>query len=50
MFKDVLLIDNHSNDRTVEIAKSCGARVITKYENKGFAHSCIVGMRESLKI
>lgn len=47
--QDVLLIDNHSNDRTVEIAKSCGARVITKDENKGFAHSCIVGMRESLK-
>ena len=47
--QDVLLIDNHSNDRTVEIAKSCGARVITKDENKGFAHSCMVGMRESLK-
>ena len=47
--KEVLVVDNHSTDKTIEIAKSCGAKIITKDENKGFAHSCIVGMRESLK-
>ena len=33
----------------VEIAKACDVTVITKEKNKGFAHSCILGMRESLK-
>ena len=33
--KHVLVIDNHSTDRTVEIAKHCGATVITKELNKG---------------
>ena len=30
---DVLVIDNHSTDSTVEIAKKNGAKVITKEEN-----------------
>jgi len=47
--KHVIVIDNHSTDKTVEIAKQCGTIVITKKENKGFAHSCVVGMHESLK-
>ena len=47
--KEVIIVDNHSSDKTVEISKSCGAKVITKDKNKGFADSCIVGMRESLK-
>ena len=47
--KEVIIVDNHSSDKTVEISKSCGATVITKDKNKGFADSCIVGMRESLK-
>jgi len=47
--KTVLVVDNHSSDKTVEIARSCGAKVIEKEQNKGFAHSCIVGMKESLK-
>lgn len=47
--KHVIVIDNHSNDKTVEIAKRCGAKVITKDSNKGFAHSCVVGFNEALK-
>lgn len=47
--KHVLVIDNHSTDKTVEIARNCGAVVITKDLNKGFAHSCVVGLKESLK-
>ena len=47
--KEVIIVDNHSSDKTVEISKSCGATVITKDKNKGFADSCIVGMKESLK-
>ena len=47
--EEVVIVDNHSSDRTVELSKSCGATVITKDENKGFADSCIVGMQESLK-
>ena len=46
---NIIVIDNHSSDKTVEIARSCGVKVVTKDSNKGFAHSCIVGMREALK-
>ncbi len=45
----VFVIDNNSSDKTVEIAKKCGAKVITKDTNKGFGDSCIVGFSESLK-
>ena len=47
--EEVIVIDNHSTDKTVEIAKQCGARVITKKENKGYSHSCYVGLKEALK-
>ena len=47
--KDVLVIDNHSSDKTVEIAKQCGATVITKKTNMGINHSYHVGLNESLK-
>jgi len=43
------VIDNNSTDKTVEIAKQCGATVITKEINKGFGDSCIVGLNEALK-
>ncbi len=43
------MIDNNSTDKTVEIAKQCGATVITKEINKGFGDSCIVGLNEALK-
>ena len=46
---NIIVIDNHSSDKTVEIARSCGVKVVTKDSNKGFAHSCIVGMREAVK-
>lgn len=47
--KYVLVIDNHSTDNTVAIAERCGATVIKKEINKGYAHSCVMGFRESLK-
>tara|TARA_Y100001949_G_scaffold175606_1_gene185821 strand:+ start:104 stop:1129 length:1026 start_codon:yes stop_codon:yes gene_type:complete len=46
---NIIVIDNHSSDRTVEIARTCGVTVVTKDSNKGFAHSCVVGMKEALK-
>lgn len=45
----VIVIDNHSSDKTVEIARSCGAQVITKESNEGYAHSAYVGLKEALK-
>lgn len=47
--KEVIVIDNHSRDRTVESARNCGAKVITKSENKGFGHSVAMGLKEALK-
>jgi len=47
--EQVIVIDNKSTDSTVEIAKKCGVKVITKDRNKGYAHSWIVGQREALK-
>jgi len=46
---DVLVIDNHSTDNTVTLAKQCGAQVITKQENLGYAHSCYIGLKEAIK-
>ena len=45
----VIVIDNHSDDNTVKIAKKFGAQVITKDENMGYAHSWYVGLKESLQ-
>ena len=45
----VIVIDNNSSDKTVEIARSCGAITITMDSNKGFAHSCVVNLKELLK-
>lgn len=47
--EQVIVVDNHSTDRTVEIAKKCGAQVITKTENKGYSHSWLMALKESLK-
>jgi len=46
--KHVIVIDNHSGDRTVELAKQSGAKVITKNENKGYGHSIVMGLKEAL--
>ena len=32
---NVIVIDNNSNDKTVEIAKKAGAKIVRKKENKG---------------
>ena len=45
----VLVIDNHSTDKTAEIAEKCGAKVIRKERNTGYADSCVSGFKESLK-
>ena len=47
--KHVIVVDNNSDDRTVEIAKKYGATVITKNENKGYSHSLVLGLNEALK-
>ena len=46
---NVLVIDNHSNDNTVLLAKQAGAEVITKQENLGYGHSCYLGLKEAIK-
>ena len=47
--KYVIIVDNNSKDHTVDIAKSQGATVITKNENKGYSHSLVLGLNEALK-
>lgn len=47
--KDVIVVDNHSTDNTANIAERCGAKAIRKSSNMGLAHSCIIGLKESLK-
>lgn len=47
--KNIIVVDNHSSDSTATLAELAGATVIRKNENKGFAHSYILGLRESLK-
>jgi glycosyltransferase involved in cell wall biosynthesis len=43
------VIDNHSSDNTAKIAESCGAIVIRKNKNMGYAHSCVMGLKKSLE-
>ena len=47
--ESVIVVDNNSSDNTVEVAKQHGATVVTKNENKGFSHSYVLGLKESLK-
>ena len=46
---EIIVIDNNSSDKTVEIAESCKVRVIKKESNKGLADSVIMGLDEFLK-
>ena len=46
---EVLVINNHSTDKTADIAEKCGAKVIRKERNTGYADSCVMGFKESLK-
>lgn len=45
----VLVIDNNSSDNTTFLAQKTGAIVISKKENKGYPHSVLLGLKESLK-
>jgi len=45
----VIVVDNNSTDGTPDIAEKYGAKVIRKDRDMGFAHSCVVGMKEALK-
>jgi glycosyltransferase involved in cell wall biosynthesis len=45
----IIVIDNGSSDKTIEIAESCGVQVIKKDSNKGLADSVIMGLMEFLK-
>jgi len=46
--QEVIVVDNHSSDNTVEIATKCGAKVIQKSENMGIADSVFVGFKKAL--
>ncbi len=48
--QEVIIIDNHSSDKTIEIAKKYNAKIISKEKNKGLAHSVILGLLEFLKM
>ena len=45
----VFVIDNNSSDNTAKIAENCGAMVIRKNKNMGYAHSCVMGLKKSLE-
>jgi glycosyltransferase involved in cell wall biosynthesis len=45
----IIVVDNNSSDKTVEIAESYGVQVIKKKLNKGLADSVIMGLNEFLK-
>lgn len=45
----VIIIDNNSEDSTVDIAEKCGATVVRKNKNTGFGHSYALGLKEALK-
>ena len=45
----IIVIDNNSTDKTVEIAKSFGVNIIEKTKNKGLADSVIQGLIQFLE-
>ncbi len=46
---EVIVVDNASRDRTVEVARAAGARVIICDENKGFGTACNIGARATAR-
>jgi GT2 family glycosyltransferase len=44
---DVVVVDNASTDRTDELVRKSGARLIRRDDNAGFAAACNVGIREA---
>jgi glycosyltransferase involved in cell wall biosynthesis len=44
---EVVVVDNHSTDRTAAIAKDRGVRVVSE-PRKGYAHALCKGVEESL--
>lgn len=47
--KHVIVIDNHSSDKTAVIAEMSGAKVVVNHKNMGLAYSCTIGLAEALK-
>ena len=47
--QEVIVIDNHSDDKTIEIAEKCNVKIIRKNKNEGLAHSVITGLLEFLE-
>lgn len=45
----VIVIDNNSDDDTVKLAENAGAQVLKKQENRGYAHSYVLGLIEAIK-
>jgi glycosyltransferase involved in cell wall biosynthesis len=45
----VIVVDNHSSDKTAELAEKSGAKVIRKPKNRGLGHSFAIGLIEGLK-
>jgi glycosyltransferase involved in cell wall biosynthesis len=45
----IIMIDNNSTDKTVEIAQKYNVKIIQKKSNTGLADSVLVGLSESLK-
>ncbi len=46
---DVIVIDNDSTDKTIELAEKSGAKIIKQDFNRGFAYNYATGLKESLK-
>lgn len=44
---EILVVDDASNDRTAEISKKSGVRVISHIENKGYIEAIKYGFREA---
>jgi glycosyltransferase involved in cell wall biosynthesis len=47
--QNIIVVDNHSTDKTVELAKKFDVTIIQKDTNKGLADSVFLGLSEFLK-